>query len=163
MNSEWVNIIAAFSALLSCFSTIILLITAFILRSQVSEMRKATYADAYKAAVDILQADDVREARKIVFRYLTDKPLEQWNEEEKDIAEKVCSTYDLVGLMVREGMLPEKFIVDGWGASLRKSWRILSPMIVSYRAQRNSLELWDDYERLAKEAEKFHKPLYSSQ
>jgi len=39
--------------------------------------------------------------------------------------------------------------------------RVLSPLVDAYRAQRNSSEYWDDYEWLAKQAEKYQRILSS--
>lgn len=156
---------AIFTALGSCgtcVSTLILLATIFMVRKELHEIRKATYASVFKTVGDILQAEDVRDARRFVFVNLENKPFESWTGDERRIGEKVCHTYDIVGQLVRRDIFPKEFIVDSWGNSLRKSWRILSPLVVSYRAQWNSMEVWDDFEWLAKEATAFQKPLYSN-
>lgn len=141
-------------------SAIILLVTAIIMAFQIREMRRATYATTFKAIYDMLQAEDIRNARKIVLNKLADKPFESWTDEEKKVAEKVCSNYDAVGIIMRNGLIPVKFIADSWGYSLRRTWRILSPMVASYRMQRNSKEFWDDYEWLAEQAAKYKKVVY---
>ncbi len=161
----WTAVTAIFTALGTCStiaSVAILLATAFIVRSELHEMRKATYASMYKTARDILQAEDLRDARRFVFVNLENKPFESWTDDERREAEKVCHSYDAVGQLVRYDILPKRFIVDSWGDSLRRSWRILSPLVVSYRVQRNSMEIWDDFEWLATEAKPFQKPLYTN-
>ena len=119
----------------------------------------ATYATAYKAAVEILQTEEMRTSRRYLFDKLATKPFKSWNEKDKHEAEKVCHSYDAVGQMVRHGFLPKQYIVDSWGASLRQSWPLLSPLILAYRQKNNSMEIWDDYEWLAKEAIPFQKPI----
>jgi hypothetical protein len=151
-----------FGSCATCASTLILFITIFLVRRELHEIRKATYADVFKTIRDILQAEDVRDARRFVFVSLENKPFESWTEDDRHEAEKVCHTYDIVGQLVRHDIFPKEFIVDSWGNSLRRSWRILSPLVVSYRAQWNSMEVWDDFEWLAKEANAFQKPLYSN-
>ncbi len=163
MNISWTAVNAVSTAIIACWtflSFIVLLLTLFFVRRELQEMRNATYATTYKAAVDILQPEDIRSARRFVFVELADKPFENWSKDDKREAEKVCHTYDTVGQMVRHGILPKKFIVDSWGASLRNSWRILSPLVISLRTQTNSTEVWDDFEWLAKEAKSYQKPLY---
>jgi hypothetical protein len=58
------------SIALNTISVVILFMTAIILIRQISEMRRATHATSYKAVYDMLQADDVRLARRIVFTRL---------------------------------------------------------------------------------------------
>jgi hypothetical protein len=60
--------------------------------------------------------------------------------------------------MVRYGFLPKEHIVDSWEASLRRSWPLVLPIILAYRQERNSAEIWDDFEWLAREA----KPLQNA-
>ncbi len=112
----------------------------------------AVHAQAHKAAVDILQQEDIREARRYVLTRITDPGCAPGNHDERKAAEKVCHTYDSVGQMVKYGMLPLSFIVDNWGDSLRRTWRILKPLVNRYRCERNAPEFWDDYEYLAVEA-----------
>jgi hypothetical protein len=145
------------SAIVGIISTIILLGTVIVMLIQVNEMRRATYATAFKAVYDLLQTDDVRSARRVVFTKLANKPFEAWTQDEKQIAEKVCSSYDCAAIMVRNGMVPAKVVADSWGDSLRKTWGILAPLVTFYRLQRNSGEYWDDYEWLAGQAQVFRK------
>jgi len=146
---------------LNTVSALALLVTVLIMAFQIREMRRATYAAAFKAVYDMLQTDDVRNARRIVLGTLSSKPFDSWTDEEKRIAEKVCSSYDTVAIMVRNGMVPADVVADSWGDSLRRTWRVLSPLVDAYRAQRNSSEYWDDYEWLAKQAEKYQRILSS--
>lgn len=157
----WQALSAISTAMSCCISNFILLVTAVILLRQLDEIKKATYANVYKMIGDILQAEDVRDARRFVFVTLENKPFESWTEKERRTAEKVCHTYDLVGQLARNNIFPKKFVVDNWGNSLRKSWRILSPLVLSYRVQGNSMEVWDDFEWLANEAKSFQKALHN--
>jgi hypothetical protein len=141
---------------INAVSGIVLLLTAIIMMVQVREMRQATHATAFESVLGLLQNEDVRAARKTVFG-LVNKPFESWIDSEKEAAEKVCYGYDVVGVMIRNGIIPVEVVADSWGDSLRRSWRILSPMVASYRAARSSDEYWDDYEWLSRQAEKFHK------
>ena len=168
MDTFWLAISAVSSAL-SVFcagvSALILFVTALIIRSELEEVRKANYANAYKAARDILQAEDLRQARDTVMNVLANKPFESfqsWNDQEIAEARKVCQSFDSVGQMIRSGMLPTASIADSWGAPLRETWRILSPMVVAFRAKINATEYWDDYEWLAKQAEGFQRPLHKN-
>ena len=144
-------------------SVAILFVTAIFVGIQVREMRHATNATAFKSAYDILQADDVRDARRIVLTSLADKAVGSWSDKETKAAEKVCASYDGVGIMVRHGMIPIEVVADGWGDSLRRTWRILSPLVMRYRAERNSFEFWNDFEWLASQTQKYRKIVYTQE
>jgi ADP-ribose pyrophosphatase YjhB (NUDIX family) len=117
-------------------------------------LTNAAHSQVYRAAVDILQGESVRSARRIVLSNLAGTKPSRWSKKQRAAAETVCHTYDSVGIMVRYGMLPVEFIADSWGDSLRKTWKILAPLIEEYRQMRGSPEYWDDYQYLALEAEK---------
>lgn len=155
------DIVTIVGIVLNTVSALALLVTVLIMAFQIREMRRATYAAAFKAVYDMLQTDDIRNARRIVLGALAGKPLDSWTDEEKRTAEKVCSSYDTVAIMVRNGMIPVDVVADSWGDSLRRTWRILSPLVDAYRVQRNSREYWNDYEWLAKQAEKYQRSLSS--
>jgi len=162
MNIDWTAIGAIFTAIGSCstsISIVILIATLFYLQREVHEARISTYAGAYKAIVEILQAEEIRDARRYLFENLEKKPFDAWSKEDKKEAEKICHTYDSVGQMVRYGFIPKHYVVDSWGASLRRSWAIILPLVFEYRQLTNSAEIWDDYEWLAKEAKPFQKSL----
>jgi hypothetical protein len=144
---------ALFSGLAFAGVVVAILLQLRELELQRNEMRTTIYAQAYKVALDVLQADDVIEARRFVFSTLKGKPL-PWNEQETKAAETVARSYDAVGTMVEYNMLPAGIITDSWGASLRQAWPILRPLIEQYRADRLSPEIWDNFEFLAAEASK---------
>lgn len=144
-NLDW----GAVGAISGALSIILLIVSLWYVRREIREMRIATYASTYQAAREMLQNEDVRAARRLVFKELSAKPFDTWSEQEKLEAEKVCHSYDCVAQMVRYGFLPKDYIVDNWGGSLRNSWPILAPLVHSYRAQSGFAESWDDYEWLA--------------
>ena len=162
MNIDWTAIGVIFTAIGSCstaISIVILIATLFYLQRELHQARISTYAGAYKDIVDILQAEEIRTSRRYVFENLEKKSFESWNDEDKREAEKVCHTYDSVGQMVRYGFLPKHYVVDSWGASLRRTWAITMPLVYEFRRQNNAAEIWDDYEWLAKEAKPFQKAI----
>jgi hypothetical protein len=151
------DVMAIVGIILNTVSAVALLVTVIIMAVQIREMRRATYAAAFKAVYEMLQTDDVRNARRIVLGTLANKPVDLWADEEKRAAEKVCSSYDVVAIMVQSGMVPIDVVADSWRDSLRGTWRILSPLVKAYQVQRNSQEYWDDYEWLARQAVKHQK------
>jgi len=152
--------IAVIGIAINAVSALVVLVTVIIMANQTREMRRATNATAFESIYNMLQDDVVQSARYTVYS-LADKPFESWTDDEKKVAEKVCCSYDAVGIMIRNNMLPLDVVADSWGYSLRRSWRILSPMVVSYRVLQNSVEYWDDFEWLARQAEMYQKTVYA--
>lgn len=143
--------ITALATSIYCVAFLIFLV--FVWR-QLVQMRKSTMATAFSKALEIIQSESVRDDRGKVFE-MQDKSYGKWDKEEKKIGERVCHTYDQVGIMIRAGMFPKILIVDSWGYSLRRIWPILKPLVYAYRLKKDSDEFWDDFEWLAGEAIKF--------
>ncbi len=129
-------------------ANVAVVLSVFFIVWQLREMQRTTQAQTYLSAVDRLQAEEVRQARRAVFR-LKDKPLEDWTAEDRQSAEIVGHTYDVVGQMVRYSLLKRKFILENWGHSLRDIWPILRPLIKEYREDWHAPKVWDDFEWLA--------------
>lgn len=145
---------------LDLISLLLLFVTAVVLVWHAHEMRRSTSAAAFKSIYDILQDEKIRTARGVVLFDLKGKNLSEWSKEEMLQAEIVCQNFDSVAIMVRNGMIKESIIADSWGDSLRSCWERLSPLVTSYRVKRNSNEFWDDFEWLAKKAEKYQKRVH---
>ncbi len=141
----------AISAIATVFTGLIILISILVLAWQLREIKRATYAQSFFTAANRLQDEKLREARGTVFS-LKDTQYRDWTPENKKTGEIVCHNYDVVGILVRNKMLPEEMIVDSWGDSLRRLWPILEPLVEDYRKQRKSPEFWDDFQYLAEKA-----------
>jgi len=150
---------SGFINLATLIALIALIISVLIAIHQIIEMRLATYATAFNIVMGILQTDKRRNERKLVMEILSKKPMESWSLEDISAAENVCQSYDTAGIMIRNKMLPVNIIADSWGNSIRTTWKILAPFIEQRREKNNSTEYWDDFEWLAKQANKYHKPL----
>lgn len=114
-------------------------------------LRKTIEAQTFRTAMDLLQAENVRQARYIVLSRLRAVPIELWKEADRSAAETVCHTYNSVGLMVRYKMIPLEYIVDSWGSSIRRTWKVVKPLVKRYRQRRQSGDHWVDYEYLAQQ------------
>lgn len=139
------------SSVATVLSTLIILISLGFLWWQLREVQRATHAQSYFSILNSLQDREIREARGRVFT-LAGKELKEWNSDDIKIAEIVCSSYDVVGILVRHKMVTETIIIDSWGDSLRKLWPILQPLVGKYRTERGVPEFWDDFESLANHA-----------
>ena len=144
---------AAISAILS---SVIIAITALFALRQLVEMKRSTTVTAYMKIVDILQAEDVRQARKAVLTTLKAKKHTEWTESEIAHAEKVCHTFDTVGRLVMFALTRKDLVIDSAGDSIQKTWVVLEPFVRAYQGQRGR-NYWDEYEWLAMEAKKWKK------
>jgi hypothetical protein len=147
---DWTAVSAIATAATGC----VVLISLLVLGWQLREIQRATYAQSFFTAADRLQTESLRQAREAIFA-LSGTPYGDWTAEQKKLGEVVCHNYDVVGILVRNKMLPEEMIVDSWGDSLRRLWPILKPLVLEYRKTRSSPEFWDDFQFLSERAEAF--------
>ena len=135
------------------FSTILVLITVIVIFFQLREMRKATVATAFSNIVSFLQAEKVREARRVLMN-ISEKDFTKWTPEQRVNAETACSTFDTVGIMLRTNVINHALVTKEWRFAIIKCWEKAQPMIKSYREERGK-DFWDDFEwiyRMAKTA-----------
>lgn len=118
-------------------------------------LRKTIYAQAYMNAVAILQADEVRTARRYVFTHLRKAPM-PWVDSQIRDAEIVCHTYANVGNMVRQQMLPLEYLA-AWAEPAKKAWEVLEPLVQKYRIERPGENTWVDFEFLVDQLETLSK------
>src|SRR5260221_7489477 len=123
----------AISALATCIYCVAFVGSLWFIYRQLDHTRKSTIATAFAKAVEILQDENRRKDRGLIFS-LRDAgtPYEKWDSEQRSAGERVCHSYDQVGIMIRAGMFPKELVVDSWGYSLRNIWPILKPLVTEY-------------------------------
>src|SRR5690242_17584257 len=90
---------------------------------QLRAMWHATRGQIFVSITQILQSQDVRKARDTLIKSLSQKPLQEWNQDEEMIAATVCSTYNTAGVFLTANLIELK-LVKGWGASARRCFEI---------------------------------------
>jgi hypothetical protein len=116
------------------------------MQNQLSATRESSVAQNILAVVNFLQAEDVRAARTIVRRELRSKAMEDWNESEREAASRVCATYDVAAVLLREKLVPLGPFVENWGPSIADCHQILLPFIRKMQEPANSgPSYWDDF------------------
>jgi hypothetical protein len=130
------------------------------MHQQVDVARQSTLAQNTLAVAQFLSQPEIRAGRRHVFRVLGDKPFSSWTDEDRVEAERVCSSYDVTGLLVRAEIASQRIIVENWGASLRRIYRITTPLVQEMRKVSDDPNYWDDFEWLAKQAELRSPPSY---
>src|SRR3972149_12053393 len=98
---------------------------------QLKAMRKSSQGQNILSLVNYLQAQDVREARRVVRTTLKEKvsKSEPWNDSEERAASLVCSTYDVAAILIRSGVVPSKPFMENWGTSILDCYEILRSYI----------------------------------
>ena len=119
------------------------------LKKQLEEAKKATNAEYFFRATATIQDDEIREARAHLFKIVLDekKPLKEWTNSDKVMVEKVCQSYDLIGMMIKNGFVDENLILSSWHISIKKSWKC-SQELVDRRREKDGQKFWNSFEWL---------------
>lgn len=81
------------------------------------------------SAVEMLRDQDFRAALLVVRNRMRGRPHHSWNASDVFHVLLVCSTYNLIGLMIKQDLLPSSLFVEHWGGSVIDSYESLSPFI----------------------------------
>ncbi len=86
---------------------------------QLRTMRRAAIGQNILSLVNFLQAPYVRDARTTVRTYLKNKPYSEWTDDEKREASLVCSSYDVVSILIfQQQLVPPAPFISNWGPSI---------------------------------------------
>lgn len=119
------------------------------MQGQLTATRDSSVAQNILAVVNFLQAEEVRSARTIVRKDLRSKSMESWDEGECQAASRVCSTYDVAAVLLREKLVPLGPFVENWGPSIKDCYQILLPYIRTMQAPTHSgPTYWNDFQWL---------------
>ena len=147
----------AFSAIATAVTGFILFGTLVAILHQISKQNRANRAQAFTNLIGWVQREEIRLARRKLF-LLRDKQkkLEHWEQDEIMEVEKVCHTYDTVGIMWREKIVPER-ILAYWSTTITESWDIAELLVTKYREERRNPRLWESFENLANRMKELRK------
>jgi len=119
------------------------------MREQVETAQKAAVGQNFLALANFLQAEDVRDARRIVITDLASRDFKEWSEEETRAAAKVCSTYGTAGIILETGLVPPMLLLENWGPSIRRCSGILGDFVKDLQSpEKNGPGYWAVYDRL---------------
>ena len=125
------------------------------MQRQLIASKDASVAQNILALVNFLQAEDVRAARTVVRRELKSIPMLEWSSKQIEAASRVCATYDIAAILLREGLVPIAPFADNWGPSIEDCYRVLLPFIQSMQTTENSgPKYWNDFGWLYKQVSK---------
>lgn len=132
-------------------------LSALFTRQQVRVAQSASGAQSLLTVLDYLQRPDIRDSRREVLTVLRDLPVSAWTDEQRATASNAAASYDLVGTLLRSGVVEPGPIIQNYGASIIRCHEVCSPMIKGFRgsmADTLARSYWDDFDWLADEARK---------
>lgn len=141
----------ALGAIGTCVTSLLLLITAVLLRNQVLEAKRQRHSQAYFRIADFLMEGDTRRARRRILE-LGQKAYGQWSDDNMADGELVCQTYSVIGAMVANKLVPPDWVLSRWSYSIRTCHQNCLPLIHDYRRVREVRGQWREFDSLAKMA-----------
>lgn len=149
MGTDWSALATAISKLLLASGGFIAL---FFAAAQLATRRRAHLLEIYRAVFEMLDASQMRDARKYVYsiedsmrkvfenehwqdlaKYKTDPNYAEWKKH-REMAEMVARSFDQLGLLVREGRVPVDIIARFYASPILRCWYKLTPYIESERS-----------------------------
>ncbi|MEM1246050.1 MAG: hypothetical protein AAGA81_16705 [Acidobacteriota bacterium] len=104
--------------------------------------QEATRSQNMLHAVALLRDKDFRTAMMVLRSRLRDVPMESWGSDSHHVLQ-ICSTFNLVGLLVRGNLVPQQLFVQHWGQSVVDAWEVLGDFVS--RKQRTTPEYCADF------------------
>ena len=138
-------------------STLVLLLTIGVMIWQNVITRRASQSANVMELIKFLQDEDAHNARQMVYTILRDKPLAFILEDDsrKSAVTKVCTTYDIAGLLLRNDFAKKEIFLESWGPSIIDCYQILYEFILHRRGE-IAHDFWCDFEWLYRQAVKHH-------
>ncbi len=144
----WFMIVQAIGVAAVVFTFIVYAFQLAAMRKQIQVMEKGTANQQY---FELLRyVNDFRSDREIVLlAHKEGRSFDKWTSAEVASGERVCASFNTAGILAKEGMIPEKLIIDAWYYSAPACYTVLEGMILKYRESRGA-EYWDRFEWLVK-------------
>ena len=135
-------------------NTLIIFIGAVVVLYQLNLMRKSNTAQAYATIFEILQKEEVREARKMILS--ASEPIDFHDQTLKEAAKLVASTYDCVGRLLDKKVVPYEYVTEGAHDSIIKCWRRIKLLTEAYRKENvRGNDYWEGFLNLYNKAERY--------
>lgn len=153
------EIMQAVVGLAQIITTIAIVFTFFVYRKQHAAMQDQVIAarDSSRtqnliSIIDYIHRPEHRQARFTLIN-LENVPYESWTQGQKLDAERACSCWDTVALLLRNTNIPNAtdLIIGHWRHSIRICFVAAAPLIHETRTVRE-IDFWDDFEWLGEMA-----------
>ena len=120
--------------------------------------RKATLDQTLATIISWVQAEHIRESRKLLFD-LEDKkgisrlPISQWDEDWKQAADRVSQAFNSAAIIAQQDRRLQNIWIGPTRRAILQSWEIAQPRIRQRREQLS--DLWQEFEWLAGKAKQY--------
>ncbi len=104
--------------------------------------RETTRSQNMLHAIGLLRDKDFRTAMMVLRSRLKETPMQNWGSDTHHVLH-ICSTLNLVGLLVRSQLVPGQLFVHHWGQTVVDAWEVLGDFVS--RKQRRSPEYCADF------------------
>ena len=104
-----------------------------VMDKQLQATQASARAQSALSLAEFLQLAEVRAARHCVRSVLSQKPIDQWSDEERRHASLVTANYDVAAALLKAGLVPTEVIVPNWGPSICHCYEVLFPFILELR------------------------------
>lgn len=123
------------------------------MQSQVAAARDSSRTQNLISLIDYIHRPEHRQARQVLTN-LAAKSLDSWTTQERLDAERACSAWDAVALVLRNTSIPQakEMIVGNWRYSILSCYSAAQELMRELHTQRDP-EFWDDFEWLAMAAQ----------
>jgi hypothetical protein len=125
MMADLVSIVGVFAQL----ATVVAAAGVVVSLRGLRETRQLAATSHLITLIGFLSKTELSEARHRVLHSLKDKPLTAWDQEDRAAAKRVCSSYDLAGLLVKNQVINGAVFITSWGESVRHQYLILKPYL----------------------------------
>lgn len=117
---------------------------------QLNTMKDSARGQNILALVNFLQEKSVVDARRTDIEALPNMKMSEWikNDDYKEKASTVCSTYDVVGIFIREQLVPPEPFVDDWGPSIVNCYETLEDFVKHMQESKAGPDYWNDFKVL---------------
>ena len=143
-------------------ATLIALITVVATLYQLRKEVRTQNLQSFFYLHKYLSQEDFSIARKRVRTELFHKKYEDWTEDDKTCANRVCASYDQTGILISIGVLDKdtrkQFLSSSWGNSIIDQYEILKPFLDDYQTpHQTGREFFRHFTMLYIETLQYHK------
>jgi hypothetical protein len=126
--------------------SLFIFLTLVVYYFQLRTSQKSSESQNLITIINFLQDETTRSARDRVIRQMQNTDMANWSDEDKRAAGKVCSTYDVAAILLRNGYVPLNPIIDNWGPSISICYKTLRPYIAEMQRPKNAgTRYWNDF------------------
>lgn len=145
------NVAASITTVLGFF---VIIYTVLVALGQLKEMTRTRHLEAMLRVYEIIGSREARTQRRFLYTQLTSSPA-QLSSEERDHVEDVSASFDRIGKLIEDGLVPKEMLFDSHCEMIIRCWIKLKPYIIYHRQQIGGRHV-EHFELLANQAIRYH-------